>query len=211
MKYEEVGDAVVYKLSSVIDELALKGVPPMIMDSGVPRSGGLHLTQITSSMAGYGDRDESSTEGTERMALGFAWEHLLSWAIGQVFHQTTIEDAGILIHTGEIELESIKMSPDCVWMYDDLLEEWKATWKSSNKTPEDYTLWRWQSMAYCLALGMNKVRMRVLHINGSYHRGEGKCKDGPCVKTWLIEYTDEELAQNWRNIKSHARIKGWLK
>lgn len=205
----EVKDTIVYKMDNIIknfDPLA----PPLIMSSGVPRSDGLHLTKITGDLFGYGERDPNDTEGTERMATGFALEYILSWAIGQVFHTDDLHNAGILVHAGEVELDGIKMSPDAVWVYDDLLEEFKATWTSSNKPITERTTWLWQTKAYCLALGLNKVRFRILHVNGSYHKGTGRCANGPCFKTWLVTYTDEELQENWKMIVSHAKAKGWL-
>jgi hypothetical protein len=207
LEITEIEDSVVYKLSDTIANIH-PFAPPLVMSSGVPRSGGLHLTQITSDLFGY-SREEGSTEGNERMAVGFAFEHLLSWAIGQVFHQEP-ESGGVMIHPGEWEKDGIKMSPDALWVYEDVLEEWKATYKSSLKPLEENTTWLWQNKAYCHALGMKKARFRVLHLNGAYRRGTGRCANGPCIKTWFVEYSEAELESNWSMVVQHARSKGWL-
>lgn len=174
--------------------------PPMIMNSGVPRTGGLHLSEIIRDL--YKKLNPIRFQdggGFERMALGFAWEWVLSDAIARVFPSDRL-----LIHMGELECDGIKMSPDAFDVEDLCLEEWKCTWSSSNKHPDDYPYYLWQIKSYCRAIECNKARLRIYHVNGDYRERV------PVVHTWLLEFSDRELEENWKFLTAHARKKGWI-
>jgi hypothetical protein len=195
-------DSVIHKLGDMVAE-ANPLSKPLFMSSGVPRSSGLHLSQIIQDLY-YGDKPEEETPDYTRMCVGFAWEILLADALGRVFHQADLCDAGILLHPGEYERDGILMSPDATYLYDNVLEEYKATWTNSKKPIAEHPAWICQTKSYCYVLGMDTVRFRVLHIMGDYKGG------GPIIKTWLVTYTQEEMERNWFVVKQHAIEKGWL-
>jgi hypothetical protein len=210
MDIKLIEDSIVLKMQDALEHMERLDSPPLIMSSGVPRSRGLHLSTILRDLYGYtSNPGDSGLEGNERMALGFAWEHVISWGLGQVFHQADLEDEGIIIHPCEYEKDGITGSPDCLWVYEDLLEEWKATWKSTARHLEEQRLWLWQTMGYCHMIGFDRVRFRVFHVNGSYHKGVGRCAQGPCVKTWLVSFTQDDLLRNWDMILRHRDSKQW--
>lgn len=209
-----IKDSIIYKLESEIQAVAESAAPPLIMSSGVPRSGGLHLSTIIRSLYAHtfkgGGRDYTSVGGgTEYMALGFAWERVLERVIAEVFPSERI-----LLHPGEVVSDGIAMSPDGIDTVDALLEEWKCTFKSAVKRPDtgDFPTWMAQIKAYCRALEFTKCRLRILHLRGSYFKPleDGKVADGPIVRTWLLEFTQQELDDNWRNIVNHAKELGLL-
>ena len=199
------------KLQEALEHIANPAAPPLIMSSGVPRSGGLHLSTILRDLYGYSSKDAEKSQdevyqANVAMSIGFAWEILIGWAIGQVFHQADLEDAGILIHPGEYELDGVRMSPDALWVYEDCLEEWKCTQRSTKRHISEQRLWLWQAQSYCKAIGFTKVRFRVLHLRGDYGHGPS---GQPCVKTWVIEFTPEELEANWCMVMLHKDSKEW--
>ena len=215
MKFTEVKDDIIYaKLDETLQRAANLGAPPVIMDSHAPpRSKGLHLSQVIYSLYDVlkpRKDDGDPYGGRANMAMGFAWEHLLSYCIAQVFWPPV--DGLFCIHPGEVERDGILMSPDAVWVCEgDEFEEWKCTQKSSEKTPLDYTTWVWQMKAYAYTLGLRKARLRILHLRGGYGKGAGRCKDNMCYKTWLLEFTESELQENWDMVMIHAKEMGWLK
>jgi hypothetical protein len=143
------------------------------------------------------------------MALGFNWERCLERTMAEVFPSERI-----LLHPGEIVCDGIAMSPDGIDVVDGLLEEWKFTFKSATKRPDngDFPTWICQIKSYCRALEFTKCRLRVMHIRGSYYKPleDGKVADGPIVRTWLLEFSQEELDQNWSNILQHAKEMGLI-
>ena len=131
------------------------------------------------------------------MEVGFIWEDALTAAFAN----------RMAVRLDEIELDGIVGSPDGIG--DDplpsvlagtmALEEYKCTWKSSRKDVTDKRHWNWhvQTKSYCYMLSVNVVVMRILYLMGNY-RGSG-----PQYVTVRIEYTDEELIENWAMIISH--------
>lgn len=211
MKVSEVEDDVVHLLNATIKNFNpyVPMFPPLVTSSGVARTAGLHLSQILADiyerfLKRKGAADSDGFSGHERMALGFAWEHILSWALRQVF-----PDERVLVHLGEVVKDGIIMSPDGLDIVDMCDEEWKCTWKTARKRPpEDYPLWMMQFQSYCYGLEVNAVRLRVFHVNGSYNKGGAgaRCQEGPCIKTFFIEYTDRELKENWAVICAHRDL-----
>lgn len=126
-------------------------------------------------------------------AVGFLWEDLLSLVLHERY----------ACRIGEIELDGIVGSPDGLSDNDPLRieqvvnEEYKATWKSANSPPEDNWYWMCQFKSYCKMLGVHVTVLRVLYINGDY-RGSG-----PMYRVFRIQFTDEELDENWNLILDH--------
>jgi hypothetical protein len=229
MQLYEVKDSVVYKHLQGVTESGDYMTPVMFMDSGVKRKEGLHLTQVTGDLYLELNKKEpdSSTPASDcadpnvRMSMGFAWEYILSRAIEKVFPNERIVSLDELYGEPHIIYDGVMMSPDRIDIGDPsgelVVEEWKCTWKSARGPDEDFDVWAWtwlmQVKAYCLALHTTRCRFRILFINGDYSRGKGqrgRCSHGPCVRTFELKFTEEELQENWQMIRSRAKQKGWL-
>ena len=167
------------------------------------RTKGLHLTDIIQDiMVESGMKKTASGAMWQpdqlNMAgeVGFMWEELLS----QVMKNR------LPCRMGEVEEDGVIMSPDGVEIDDDgpLLSEYKAVWASSSRSPVDNWKWMTQVKAYCRALGVLRVKMYILYLNGNW-RGSG-----PEYRGSMIEFTPSELQENWELITNHAKHKGWL-
>ncbi len=167
-----------------------------------PRSKGLHLGQIIAdveeTLFGVGNK----WEGEWAMAGGFIWERVLSREFLGPALQT-----GKIVRPGELELDGVYLTPDGYDTHDNVLEEWKCTWKSSNNPIDGPKFWRYwtQVKAYCKALGTNTARLRVLYLMGNYRGG------GPHACTYTAIFSQKELDNNWEMLINHAKTKGWLK
>jgi hypothetical protein len=170
------------------------------------RSPGLHLSQIITSLNEVrGTRYPPSDDATKEnyFALGFVWERILA----QVFVDVAVKkSAGLLVRPGELHLDGIAMSPDALDLDEYVLEEYKCTWLSANRSIHDACFWHWivQIRAYCRALGTRHARLRVFFVAGDWRGG------GPKVKMWRFEFNQQELDDNWAMIVNQARSKGWL-
>lgn len=184
------------------------------------RTPGVHLSSIIRYIMGrekaaYREKETTLEEigkRNSRFAMGMAWEHLLSWAISQVFPN----ESRVLI--GELEQDGIIMTPDHVGLNEALylidgfvVEEWKATWRSSKhaKTDaefaENFKSWIWQLASYCRAIGSNEGLIRVLYVMDDYSFN-AVCKP----YCWRVTFTDEDLDKNWEMILTNGRDMGVL-
>lgn len=125
--------------------------------------------------------------------VGFIWEEVLSMVLRDRY----------AARIGEVELDGIVGSPDGLSPYDPfgqvpiVNEEYKATWRSSNKTPDKVWYYMTQFKSYCKMLGVNVTVARILYIMGDY-KGSG-----PQYHVYRIEFTDQELQENWDMILAH--------
>lgn len=135
--------------------------------------------------------------------MGFLWEDVLSLMLGKRY----------AMRIGEIEKDGIVCSPDGVspidpYGYESLVnEEYKATWKSINKPPEDNWYWMTQFKSYDYVLGVNVTILRVLYINGDY-KGSG-----PLPAKFRLQYSERELVENWQmicNARDEMMDKGYF-
>jgi len=143
-----------------------------------------------------GDR-EIDEDTMMQFEKGYLWEVALSRAFG--------EKAAHRI--GEVELDGIIGSPDGViyeapgdepnWTLSNvvLLEEYKCTAISSNKSPTDNWKWIMQVKGYCKMLGATKCIFRVLHVRDFV----------PMYKPWELTFTQAELDENWQAILNHVK------
>lgn len=186
MKLVELGDSVDATLFS---------------EDNRPRTTGLHLSQILDDIEktlGQDYRDHPWDMDPCR-ALGFLMERVIqSHLIG------SLVEAGALIRPGEICRDGIYMTPDGWNVKEEILEEWKVTWKSARRPIESFDRYWWQIKAYCYGLATSRARLRVFFTNGDY-RGSG-----PRLQSWEAEFTERELGDNWTMIRNHARGRGWL-
>ena len=168
----------------------LKEEFPWTTEQTESRSKGLHLSDVIHGMdkALLSTREREVTD-KDRMQFekGYLWEVALSRAFG--------EKAAVRI--GEVELDGITGSPDGIDTDGNelIVEEYKCTDVSPNKTPAD--MWRWmvQTKGYCKMLGTTKCVFRVLHLR----QGER------VYKPWEIEFTQAELDENWESILNYAK------
>lgn len=89
-----------------------------------------------------------------------------------------------------------------------VVREFKLTWYSANKPcPEDEVYWPWlvQIKGYCKAVGTTLAILTALHIVGNY----APPKPWP-PRGWGLEFTPQEIEENWFMIVQHAKSKGWL-
>jgi hypothetical protein len=178
----------------------------MIAAASPPRSPGLHLSPIIKSLCHGIDpkrfpipKPDAATSDMPwaRFELGFTFERLLEMAFAS--RHTPI------FRPGEIELDGITMSPDGIDPDGYWLEEYKVTWMTTADIPEGGKCWQWlvQMKAYCHALGTVNGRLRVLCVNGWGDKN-------PVYLPFEIQFTEQELRDNWRMIVGEARSKGWL-
>lgn len=134
--------------------------------------------------------------GDRYSEMGFIWEEALERIVG----------SKLGIRTEEVELDGVVGSPDGfgITPFGPCVEEYKLTWKSMKNPP--HTEWRYmaQVQAYCKILGMTKVLFRVMYINGDY------APPCPQDKTYLYEFTQEEIDTNWYQLTSWGIKKGLL-
>jgi len=133
--------------------------------------------------------------------IGFLYERVLADCFQEKYPN--------IFRPGEVELDGITGSPDgidldCDPMY---LEEYKCTWLSSKNTIQDMWKWKVQTMGYCKMLGLRDCRFRVLHMNGDYGR---KTEYGPQYKSYIVNYAQSEIDENWDMILNHAKAMKWL-
>jgi len=172
------------------------------------RSTGIHVSDvirdISNRLIHKGQRrpmDDMSSAEIRRMGSyvhgGFAWEEIIRTAIVSMYR----EDTERFVIPGEFELGGIYGTPDWFDTVDWVLEEFKCTWKSSYQGVDTGRFWEWfcQIKAYSWMMGVTKARLRVYFVNGDYR------ESGPQVKTFLLEFTDAELKQNWQMLETHAR------
>lgn len=147
---------------------------------------------------------ESLDEPTKiRMSLGLAWEE---WYV-----RTQLED--VLWQPGEMCVEGIYMNHDGegldviittthdnVWM--PTLHEIKTTAKSTKTVGDLTTQWMWlaQTKAYCKALNTTRAYLHVLFL-----RGDWKWPYNMEMKCWQIDYTPEEIEDNWEVLMDYVK------
>jgi hypothetical protein len=191
------------------------------LDRGTGRSPGRHVSEVIRDLALRGKildkkyATEDLDAAPERVALGLAWEE---WIHNQ--------HPEICFHPGEIELDGISMSVDGISYPGDnersifgcdsagAVHEFKLTWKSSRKPIDEEWMWLTQLKAYCK--GMTAVTkqdhstgfLHVFYVNGNYSRNPEDPDGRPRYKVWGLEFTKNELRENWAMITNHSRRMG---
>ena len=165
--------------------------------AAIDRSPGVHLSDIIGDMArelfNMGQRVDAPD--LLQFEKGFVWERVLSRAFGD----------GLAERVGEIECDGIACSPDGISVGGDgtvVVEEYKCTSMSSNKTPEDIWRWKMQAAGYCHVVGTTVAIFRVFNIQGDYKNF------GPTYNVWRLEFTEAEVEDHWQSIVAHARHMG---
>lgn len=178
------------------------------------RSKGLHLSGVLQEIGKQGGVIEEYEEGVEnaanaRMSVGLAWEEWLMQRIPSI--------SGTHWQPGEMSVmaaggNNLYMTPDgytesLLWPGSGLkmfcvLEECKATWKSTKREIEREWYWLNQVKGYCHALGLRKARLWVLHLNGKYEKG---VIGDPVQMCHWIEWDENDIDAYWRMVCGYIR------
>jgi hypothetical protein len=113
------------------------------------------------------------------------------------------EDAGYT-HLGwkqlSVSCEGIVCTADCIDPVAERVEEFKLTWRSlRNWYIEDNFRWLTQVKAYCYAWRLSRAVFHVFHVNGNYQPPQ------PVVKDYEVEFSQQEIAENWAMLQTHKR------
>lgn len=177
-------------------------------ESATPRSTGtLHLSTIYRDLCKSAllDRHRNGDVTEEELAFygagGFMWEWVFSMAYARAFTDREV------IRTDEWELDGIVGSPDGVRVDPYRVVETKFRWMSSNKL-DALERYFWpelvQMKSYCHMIGSTEAELHVYFVNGDYK------PPIPTVRSLLLDFTPEELDDNWNMVRSHAERRGWL-
>jgi hypothetical protein len=172
---------------------------------GTGRAAGLHLSALVkAAVQEITGKELKSIEGEQdgvRAMTGFLWERALEYAFKEYMQA---ERKGIKKQL-KVELEGVHGSPDGLSVKDNILEEYKCTWRSMKRWNEDpegnFLYWFMQVKGYLHMLGLTKVRFFIFWVNGDYTYKPGR---GPQVTTQEFEFTKEELDDNWKLLIAHA-------
>lgn len=189
--------------------------------SGIPnllpmenRSPGVHLSDLIHRVCVENnhyeehsdtDIDPVTGEYTEELQtllqVGCAFETALTIRYSQQY-------PGLYIQPGEITLDGIHITADLMNLvpddrYPDLpykITEIKCTYMSSAEDPMGPKFWRIRSqlMAQCLAWKTTVGQIAILHLNGDC-RGKRR----PQFLVWELEFTQQELRENWALLRSY--------
>ena len=183
--------------------------PEMILgpssDPPSPRSPGLHLSQIYWDLAKsaglLGENDFTEEELAFYKAGGFLWEHCFKLALLEAFADASV------FRPGEFTRDGIIGSPDGLRLEPFRLVELKCTWQSSRKLDQlEKYRWVWlaQIKSYCWMTGANQCELHVFCVCGDWR------PPVPATRSFLLEWSDRELQENWAMIVNHARRRKWL-
>lgn len=192
-------------------------IPP----SKTPRSPGVHLSSIIRCIATEQGilkpewaeelslvdvRTITDPVAILRICIGLAWEE---WYIPNVLRP----QMGVVDHPGELEVDGIYMTPDgeSVSVIITLVENWfsvvhevKSTYKSIKTVGNLTEQWMWlaQIMSYCRAMKTTHAVLHALFLCGDY-----TWPQRPQRRQWSIEFTQEELDQNWGLMTDYRDMK----
>ncbi len=169
------------------------------------RPSGLHVGRIIhdiiyeSGMFNFRQKNNNDNDDTSKymqFTKGFLWEEVLSLAFGNRHVR----------RPPAICVDNIWCSPDGVSTGADgvmQLEEYKCTVKSCDKDFAENVAWVMQVKAYCYAMNLRRVVFRVLHLVGNR-----KNNWIPTYAVYHLEFTPQELNENWQMLLNHAQRKG---
>ena len=163
--------------------------PKALFEDDEDRKEGIHLGEIIDHVMdeiGIGYKGGGFTDMELTAEIGLLWERVLSKVMGDKY----------AMRPPQIQEDGIWMSPDGIGPDPDglvplVVEEYKATWQSSKKSPTENFRYMAQVKSYCRAVGTNTAIMRIFYIMGDY-KGSG-----PIYKTCRLDFIDMELEQNW--------------
>lgn len=198
-----------------------------IPTEGMEQQGGrerLSLSSIASSVDNqmfHPDRDLPGFERKPEMfywaEMGFIWEELLH--TGQFRkrmqrrREAQVEDPAALELNIALKLDGVSGHPDCLNYNLDppILEEYKWTtrgmgrWDMAKTRQKDFYYWFTQIKGY-----LKMADMRVCDLYVCWAIGEWK-GGGPEPIRYRLQWTQEEINDNWAMLLTHAVEMGWLK
>lgn len=160
----------------------------------IPRSKGVHLSDIIRKVGVdsglWAKQGQIDDQTYRRFEVGFMWEDLLSLIYANRAAR----------RPPEIQLDGIFGSPDGLTVDGDgllVVEEYKCTWGSMNKEPDENWYWLMQMKGYCHMVGATRSVLRVLYLNGDYR------PPAPEYRAFQFDWSEQELAENWDIILRH--------
>jgi hypothetical protein len=142
--------------------------------------------------------DKSTPMPMEKIEAGLALEEVLEEGL----KKRLIERSGEFFTE-----EGIIYSPDLIITNSHLrLGEIKLTWMSIRNgiTDPKFAKWFTQMACYCYHLQTPYARLYTFFVNGNYK------PMSPCIKCWDIEFTGQELRDQWNAVRNHAKAEGLL-
>lgn len=169
----------------------------------VRSSATLHLSQI------YHDLEESASPrepmDEQQMNLyragGFVWEQVLH--VGFIHSNLSAR----YVRPGEVMVDGIVGSPDLLDLDTGAVVDSKFTWRSMRKLDNiEKWFWIWlvQLKGYCRMVGTNKAELWVFFACGDW------APPVPRIRRLGLEFSDQEIKENWDMLVEHARRRGWL-
>jgi hypothetical protein len=130
--------------------------------------------------------------------IGFMWEMVFTHVLAERMCD---------FRPGEVEMDGLAGSPDGIGpdplgVEPAVVMEWKFTWKSSKNLPTGNWAWMSQVKAYCHMLGLRVAVFKICYCMGDY-KGSG-----PSYREARIEFTEQELAQNWAMLVQYEQQPG---
>lgn len=193
--------------------------PPL----GLPRTVGIHVSPVIRAIAVQNKAlkpeyvesldliDRSGQDwwkkidlvGQTRMLMGLAWERTyietqlptVVWQPGEM-----CVEGMYMTHDGEsIETILSELNEEQMVM---ALHEVKLTYKSWNTIKDIRTQWMWlcQLKAYCKGIGARLAYLHVLCVCGDY-----SYPIQPIPRVFRLQFTDDEIDENWDIVTSYAR------
>lgn len=180
-------------------------------ESRVPRSAGIHVSSIIRCIATETGilkpewaeelslvdiRTITDPVAILRISIGLAWE--------EYYIPTILGPMGVLDHPGEMHVDGVYMTHDgesldviITQTFEGtvvMVHEVKATYKSTKTVGDvsDQWLYLAQIKAYCKGAGTRFAKIHILFLCGDY-----KYPIKPQLKCWQLEFTQEEIEDNW--------------
>lgn len=188
---------------------------PLDIDAAAPapRTAGLHASEIYGSLFQELEPErypEGSKPHTVITAIGLAWEQWLE--------RTLIAMGELVERPGELlSPEGVIYSPDLLVVNGkDRIGEIKTTCMSAKDGIEGpkFDKYHCQAKIYCYWAQIPNARFYVLFLRGDYKfmkKGADKGDDGfPEFHVYNVDYTAQELHENYRMLMNHGRRKGLL-
>jgi len=180
-----------------------------------PRSPGLHLSEIYNDLFARLEPKRYKTGAPLNKVLleaGIIFEEMLERAFILRLQEAVGRPEEI------ISEEGIKCSPD-LFIIDEAgrfrIGEIKLTWKSSRDVPREpgengfpvkFKKNFVQMMGYCHVAQTPYARLISFFVNGQYIPGPPE----PELLAWDIEFSSQELHENWTMLMNHARDREML-
>jgi hypothetical protein len=178
---------------------------PLVLADDPDRPKGLHVSQIISAILQTIDPKRYKPDlplPAAKIVSGLAFE--------QQLEKILVSHIPGGFRPQPIQKDGIWLSPDNVAMDPWRDREFKLSWYSMKTKPcpyhDVYWGWRVQMMAYAWALETQITELWAFFVNGEYPVGAPT----PKLECMVIDWSMQELEENWRMIQAHAKMWGWL-